>query len=340
MSDFDQQKQQQEKSEQCFKRAAELNPQPLSSLAAVTTQRIWFWDCVLTTGLGVIAAKKGCYKSWLSLQLAYAVAQGRPFLEKTTRKAPVLYMALELDNIAMAERCRKLGTAPDGLDVLFSFTRGLAALNDLEALLAAKAYRFVIVDMLPAILPKGTDGNSYDAITEFMLSLRRLAQSYSSCFLCLLHSGKAERADFVDSVLGSTGFAGQADTVIVLDRKRGDTIVKFMSSGNHGRDCCMKIEVGENMIMKRIEDDDSDGNFLPQSAEQVYTLLKDNYPQGTTAAVLSGVIGKSADAVRKILTRQLVDRGLVEQASRGIYKITNGQSDTNGQSVMSGQCPF
>lgn len=326
------------KEAQCFKRAAELNPQPLSSLADVTTQRIWYWDYVLTTGLGVIAAKKGCYKSWLSLQLAYAIAQGTPFLEKTTHKASVLYMALELDNIAMAERCKKLGTAPAGLDVLFSFTRGDDALKDMEALLAAKAYRFVIVDMLPAILPKGTDGNSYDAITDFMLSLRRLAQSYTACILCLLHSGKSERVDFVDSVLGSTGFAGQADTVIVLDRKRGDSTVKFMSSGNHGRDCCMKIEVGENMIMKRIEDN-TDGNSLSQSAEQIYTLLENSYPQGTTATVLSGVTGKSADAVRKILTRQLVDRGLVEQTARGVYKVT-GQKDISGQADMSGQCPF
>jgi hypothetical protein len=328
-----------EKLEFCCKRAAELNPQPLSSLSDVTTQRIWYWDYVLTTGLGVIAAKKGCYKSWLSLQLAYAIAQGTPFLEKTTHKASVLYMALELDNIAMSERCRKIGTAPAGLDVLFNFTRGDDALKDMEALLAAKEYRFIVVDMLPAILPKGVDGNSYDAITDFMLSLRRLAQSYSACILSLLHSGKSERVDFVDSVLGSTGFAGQADTVIVLDRKRGDTTVKFMSSGNHGRDCCMKIEVGEDMIMHRVEDDDEDGKFLSQSSEQIYTLLKDNYPQGATATVLSGVTGKSADAVRKILTRQLVTRGFVEQTGRGVYKAT-GQKDISGQPDMSGQCPF
>jgi RecA-family ATPase len=302
-------------------RADALAPVPLSEVQKIERQRIWYWDGIFTTGLAIIAAKKGLLKSWLALRLGIALSAGLPFLGKCTKKSNVLYLALELDEIAIAERARLCGDVRGCFDVLFSFRRGHDALTDLAALVDARGYRVVIVDMLPAILPAGTDGNAYDEITAFMLKLRRFAQSRELSIICLLHAGKAPREDFADAVMGSTGFAGQADTVAVLQRKRGDNVLKFLSTGNHGKDQAFKIRIGENVSMEVIEESELEKQTAYLSAEQerVLTTMTEFYPEGTTPVVLAGVLGKTSDAVRIQLNR-LIERGAVERIGRGVYQ--------------------
>lgn len=302
-------------------RADALAPVPLSEVQKIERKRIWYWDGIFTTGLSIIAAKKGLLKSWLALRLGIALSAGLPFLGKCTKKSNVLYLALELDEIAIAERARLCGDVRGIFDVLFSFRRGYDALVDLAALVDARGYRVVIVDMLPAILPAGTDGNAYDEITAFMLQLRRFAQSRELSIVCLLHAGKAVREDFADAVMGSTGFAGQADTVAVLQRKRGDNVLKFLSTGNHGKDQAFKIRIGENVSMEVVEESELEKQAAYLSAEQerVLMTMTEFYPEGTTPLVLAGVLGKTSDAVRIQLNR-LIERGAVERIGRGVYQ--------------------
>lgn len=311
-------------------RADQLAPVPLADVQRIEKKRVWFWDGILTTGLAIIAAKKGQLKSWLSLRLGIALADGLSFLGKCTKKSSVLYLALELDDIAMAERARLCGEVRGRFDVLFSFRKGKDAIDDLTALVDARGYGLVIVDMLPAILPADTDGNAYDEITAFMLRLRRFAQSRSISIVCLMHSGKAERADFADAVMGSTGFAGQADTVCVLDRKRGEDVLRFMSTGNHGKDQSFKIAIGENVSMTLLDETNAEqaAGYLTGDAQRLLQVLTENYREGTSATVLSAVVGKSPGAVRVSLNR-LADKGLVERVGRGLWKAKSGKPETD-----------
>lgn len=303
-------------------RADAMAPVPLSEVQIIQRQRVWYWDGIFTTGLAIIAAKKGLLKSWLALRLGIALSSGLPFLGKCTKKANVLYLALELDEIAIAERARLCGDVRGCFDVLFSFRRGNDALSDLAALVDARGYNVVVVDMLPAILPAGTDGNGYDEVTTFMLQLRRFAQSRELSIICLLHAGKAPREDFADAVLGSTGFAGQADTVAVLQRKRGDNVLKFLSTGNHGKDQAFKIRIGENVSMELVEESELEKKTAYLSAEQerIITTIAENYPNGTTPTVLAGVLGKSVQSIRVTLSR-MVEAGAVERFERGKYRL-------------------
>jgi len=318
-------------------RADELAPVPLSEVQKIERKRIWFWDGIFTTGLAIIAAKKGLLKSWLALRLGIALSAGLPFLGKCTKKSNVLYLALELDEIAIAERARLCGDVRGCFDVLFSFRRGHDALVDLAALVDARGYRVVIIDMLPAILPAGTDGNAYDEITAFMLQLRRFAQSRELSIVCLLHAGKAPREDFADAVMGSTGFAGQADTVAVLQRKRGDNVLKFLSTGNHGKDQAFKIRIGENVSMEVVEESELEKQtaYLSAEHERIITTIAENYTNGTTPLVLASVLGKSVQSVRVALSR-MVEAGTIERFERGKYRL----SEAMRQAEPAEQCEF
>ena len=303
-----------------FLRAEILAPVSLEGIRTAKFSRTWFLDGLFTFGLSIIAAKKANWKSLFALQSAYAIAAGIPFLGKTVPQAvKVLYLALELDKIAMSERAQRRGPAPAGLDILFTFTRGPEAIADLDALIMARGYKVIFIDMAAAILPGGTDGNAYDQVTGFLLQLRRLAQERESCIVLLLHSPKSEKTDFADAVLGSVGFGGQADSIIFLDRKRGDNVAKVLITGNHGSDSVFKIIMDENLNLSRF-DDGGKASFLSAETDAVLTTLR-QFPDGTSPAKLGAIMGKTPDqfnTVRMALSR-LVEKGLVYKAGRGNY---------------------
>lgn len=74
------------------------------------------------------------------------------------------------------------------------------------------------------------------------------------------------------------------------------------------------------------------GDITPDAARIVSTL--GNYPDGASSLVLSGVLAKSPDAIRKAL-RRLEEKGQVEQVSRGRYKVS-GQPDIVRTTDVSG----
>ena len=294
-------------------------PQSLSVIRDLPTTRTWFWDCLATVGIFLIVGKKACYKSWVALWMLWHNVAGLPFMGRTTKRVAGLYCALELDAIAMAERAKRLPPVDGILDVIFSLPRGQAALDTLESLMLARGYQVIVIDMLPAILPADSDGNGYTETTVFMLALRRLAQKYSACFVCLMHAGKAERVDYVDSVIGSTAYSGQSDTVAVLSRKRKESIVQLSASGNHGKDSFLTIKVNDDLSLELSDDPETETAGLSPDAVRLVSTLKDSYPDGASPAVLSAVMGKPAENIRQSLLR-LCDKGIIERAGRGNYR--------------------
>ena len=66
---------------------------------------VWIVDSLLTEGLSILAGKPKIGKSWLALDLATAVAEGRPVLgDHGTQKSDVLYLALEDSQRRMKSR--------------------------------------------------------------------------------------------------------------------------------------------------------------------------------------------------------------------------------------------
>src|ERR1700677_2927422 len=91
----------------------------------------------------------------------------------------------------------------------------------------------VVIDTLGKVMPPAIPGESaYQRDYRVGSALKRIADDNPGLSVVVLHHDrKAASEDFVDSVSGTHGLAGSADTVVVLARKRQSNEGVLMVTG-------------------------------------------------------------------------------------------------------------
>jgi KaiC/GvpD/RAD55 family RecA-like ATPase len=172
--------------------------------------------------LGVIFGPSGCGKTFLTLDLALAVALGRPWFDRRVRPAPVVYVASEAGmslgrrlaayrrhhGIAPSDDLRVIADAPDMLE-----SRDVAALVP-----AIGRPGLVIVDTLSRSWTG--DENSTQDMGRFVAALDRIRAETSAAVLVVHHTGKNMEA----GARGSNALKGAADTEIAAKRDDDGTV--------------------------------------------------------------------------------------------------------------------
>ncbi len=172
-------------------------------------------DLMPLGGTAILAGRPKGGKSTTALNLALCIARGQPFIGRTTRKGPVLYLALEGARGGWKSVIRKIGLT-DADDVFFCIDRApegpIAWLRDA---IRQHAPVLVIIDTMQRLL-RVKDGNDYASASNVTDAAIELARSANATLLFVHHSGKTRREDIVDEVMGSTGWAAAVDTVLVM----------------------------------------------------------------------------------------------------------------------------
>lgn len=167
-------------------------------------------------------------KSWLWLGIALAIAQGSKALGCIpVEQGLVLYLALEDPPRRLQQRLRMLlgdEPAPAGLHFETEWPNvsdgGIESLR--KRLESLPGVRLVVIDVLARMRPAGSDhANRYDADYAIIAALKHLADEFKVAIVVVHHTRKSEAKDFVDTVSGTHGLAGSADSVAVLQRSRG-----------------------------------------------------------------------------------------------------------------------
>jgi hypothetical protein len=298
---------------------------------------------ILPEGLSVLAGAPKVGKSWLVLAWALAVASGgRALGALGCEQRHVMYFALEDGDRRMQDRCRVLlGNAwrprdpipgefayllrvpPPGL-ILDAVAEYLDAYGMLRPL--------VIVDTLGRCLPPALSGESpYSRDYRVMAALKDLVDAHPGTSLLLCHHDrKAVTADFVDSLSGTNGIAGGADSVLVLTRPRGEPGGLLQVTGrdvNEGA-YAVSFDGGRWALDGATLADAASAAHERRITTQVTAGLGDH--AGKIAAYVSGLaeparVGQVADAVGldKALTTKylarLADGGRLSRAGRGLY---------------------
>lgn len=180
-------------------------------------------DELFPEGAAIFAGAPKIGKSWAMLQLATAVAEGRPFLGKATTAGTSLYLALEDHERRIQERLAiQLGPRPwpSGLAVCTEFPRldqgGVKYLA--QWFQEHPETRLVIIDTLERVRPRREASSVYASDYAAVAAVHTMAKEARCAVLIVHHDNKTERSDIFDSISGSKGLTGASDTMFVLKK--------------------------------------------------------------------------------------------------------------------------
>lgn len=204
----------------------------------------WAVPGMVPEGLTLLAGPPKLGKSWFVLDLAIRAAAGEPFLGRMVPEGDVLYLALE-DNLRRLQgRARILHAGSPASDRLELWTRAgkLAStlIPQLEDWLdQQECPRLVVIDTLGRVQEHSawagdaSDGGYAEAI-DALAGLQDMACARGVAVILVTHTKKggwAAGADPLEAVLGSQGYAGTADSILVMGRGRGDEDGKLFITG-------------------------------------------------------------------------------------------------------------
>jgi hypothetical protein len=286
---------------------------------------------ILYNGLTVFAGRPKVGKSWLTLQLALAVAQGEKLMGALDVNAPggVVYIALEESQSRTATRMQRLvGTESPFLQNI-SMVYEMSPLKQggaeqLEKILADRHPSLVIIDTFLALVGGGSERRDVlRSEYQEMKTVADIARRAETAMVLVHHMRKSVVGENgIDSVAGSTGVTAAADAIWTL--KREDQQTGMCSFDVVGR------EVEEQSLAIRFRKDDPLGwEMVGQGFEikavkdqrEIVTLLREE--GALTPAKVATLLRMNANHVRASL-QQMHEMGLVNKQHSGSYTLTRG----------------
>jgi RecA-family ATPase len=293
--------------------AAELQQQQFDPISFVVPG-------LLPEGLTILAGKPKVGKSWMALDIALAVAAGRYCLgDYQPEEGDVLYAALEDNPRRMKQRIAKiLGSTADWprfLQIKNTWRRlNEGGVDDIEQWLdGVTAPRLVILDTLAKVQPVRTHtgyAEDYDTLT----TLHRVANERGIAVVMLHHARKMDAEDWQDTISGTHGLSGAADTNMVIARSpqgttlslRGRDIEDAEHAINFDKQTCRWTILGNAQDIRRSE----------QRAKILAAIKESSEP--ISPKEIAAATGQAHDNVRYLLGRMVVD-GEIQKAERGRY---------------------
>lgn len=284
-------------------------------------------DDLLLEGVFILAASPKVGKSWLTLQMAHAIASGTEVLSRRVPTAgDVLLLALEDNERRMKNRFEKLGLSlmsedqRSRIEIHHEWPRvGAGGAEHIEAWLQAHpGALFVVVDVLEQLRPaRSAKVNPYSEDYESLVALKRLATQYRVAIVVVHHTRKAESYDPLQLVSGTQGLTGAADGIMVLDRPRGDSSgTLHVMARDLERDGAFAVEFNDgqwSMVGPA-------GLVAAGAAQQAVLDCLRDASEPLKRNEIATEVGKKGDAVSHVL-RKLIEQGKVVKLEYGKYDL-------------------
>lgn len=185
---------------------------------------VFIIEGMIPVGLTFLSGAPKTRKSFMSLQMANAVATGTDFIKHSTKQCDVAYLDLEGSKWRIASRATQMGiTIPENIYFTQRIESKLAdgLVTDIKRLhVACPSIQFVIIDTFSRA--RGTvrtgGANAYDVDVQLLEPLQQMAIDEQIAVLCIHHDkkGAAMATDSFERLNGTMGISGSADSVITL----------------------------------------------------------------------------------------------------------------------------
>ena len=287
----------------------------------------------IVEGLTIFAGRPKLGKSWCCLDWGGAVASGGvAFGSIQCEEGDVLYLALEDNQRRLKSRLEKVlpvGEWPNRLTFWTECKRldrgGLDAIRNW--IIEAKQPRLVMIDVIAGVRPdKRGNETLYGADYRAIEGLHGLARDHGLAIVVVTHVRKMDADDPLDTVSGTLGFTGAADSVLVLNRDsqgvtlygRGRDIEEIETAVQFDRDLCRWSILGQADDVRRSDE-----------RQQIIEALGDS-PKPTGPAEIAKGTGMKAGNIRKLLTK-MATAGEIKKVGYGKYSLnTPDHTDHTG----------
>ena len=181
-------------------------------------------DGLLYKGAYLFAGAPKIGKSFLVLQIAYAVSTGEAIWDYQVHRGAVLYLALEDQYRRLQERmARMFGVDGHGDLMLAVAAKQLG--QGLEKQMEYFLRRFpqaqlIVIDTLQKVRETAGDRYSYASDYEIIGQLKTFADFHNICILIVHHTRKQQAEDSFEMISGTTGLLGCADGAFLLHKEK------------------------------------------------------------------------------------------------------------------------
>jgi hypothetical protein len=299
---------------------------------------------LISTGLVLICGRPKVGKSWFVLRMCIDIVSGSNFLGKfKANYTKVAYFALE-DNIGrLQERLKEMQGEADISGILISnVVRAFdeKGSEEFENLITQhKNIKLWIIDTMQKAKPLMRN-KSFDIYGEeygFAGKLQSLALKYNIT-IAFVHHGRKNNAgnEFIDDVLGSTGLAGAADTIIMLSRDKDDSnTISLQVAGRDVERRSLSYDIDSETMQFNVIEDDGGGAKLKNAAlqEQIVNFLEINAGKHFSPTEIATALCKTEKNSRGIVSKalgKLVDKEMVVSSAYGKYCFRRSENDNCG----------
>ena len=278
--------------------------------------------------VGIVGGEPKCCKSFLALDLAVAVASGKPALRRfaVAEPGPVLLYAAEDALHVVRERlvgiCAAAGVELDtlALHVITAPSLRLDHATDRDALrvtVAALRPRLLVLD--PFVRLHRVNENAADEVAPLLACLRELQREHGCAVLLVHHARKGGHARAGQALRGSSELHAWGDSNLYL-RRSGERLtmtIEHRAAPSAGPlELCLRAGPGAALALTLVETAaEQPAPRAPRPRERVLEILGNADEPMTRRAIRDACRMRSA-SVGDVLT-ELVAAGTVVETERG-----------------------
>lgn len=303
----------------------------------------WAIPELIPEGVSILAGSPKIGKSWLVGSLAIACATGGNIFGRIPVGEPrkVLYLALEDSERRLQSRLIQVnggdGTLPENLSIATELSSPIGLEKDLREWqrFADCESALVIVDTYQRAIPPQNGNPNYANDYATMNKFKQFSKEFPRVAIVLVHHTRKGRSDdFLDTVSGTQGLSGSADTTLVLQRERKSTSGLLHVTGRDVEENCYSIDLREGVwtlegsnlqeSAQRAEFESKSIN-TSSSHKEVLEVLNSSIDESgkqipLSVKELASKTDLSYENVKKICQR-LFSEGKVQKTARGEYLV-------------------
>ena len=181
--------------------------------------------------------------------------------------------------------------------------------------------RLVVIDTLAKVRPRGiANKDAYQADTDALTELHALANELSIAIVVVHHTRKASADDWLDSISGTTGLTGTADSLLVLKRERGQADAFLFGTGRDLPDVELPLKFDEQTCRWHKLHMAAPEAHATSDQTAVIRVLRAACGAGLMNSQIAKMTDRSKQATGQML-RRMEDAGLV-QAKGNLWHLT------------------